>query len=88
MKKIKDLGNDGFFSLLALLLTFMIICFMAYGAFQNYYSKSPKIDQSTRQDLSTQGINTQSYQSVLDSTRTKLKDITKQENDRLKKAGF
>lgn len=78
-------GNAGFIGLLGLLLTLVIISIMAYLAL-NSYLKPPLPQKNIEKSLplSEQGIDTASYQSVVDTTKKKLDDIQKQQLDNLK----
>ncbi len=76
MKKIK---NDGFLSLLGILLTLIIIGFLSYTAFKNYSSSVSQTDKSMDKTFKEQGINTTSYQAVLDTTRKRVNDLTQQQ---------
>ena len=84
---MKRLNNDGFLSFLGLLLTLMIIGFLSYTAFRNYYSSVSQPDKEMENSLKEQSINTTSYQSVLDSTRKRINDLNQQEINRAGQLG-
>jgi len=69
--------KDGFLMYIGLLLAVAIILMLFFYLFNTYY-KSPSVDGSTQKTLSTHGIDSTSYQSVVDSTREKVKDIEQQ----------
>jgi len=48
----------------------------------SYFKKTPKIDQDTKQSLATQNIDTTNYGTIVDSTRQKVSDINKIQQDR------
>ncbi len=73
----------GFFTLIGLLLAAVIIFVLVYYAFQTYFNE-PSFDESSQQSIIEQGIDVSSYQSVLGSTREKVKDIESQMLDRSK----
>ena len=70
-------NKKGFLTLIAMLLAIATICFLSYFAWNSYFKKSP-LDKATQSTLNEQGINASSYQSVLDSTKSKLKEIQNQ----------
>lgn len=76
MEKIR---NDGFVSLLGVLLTLVIISVLSYMVFKNYYSATPQSDKSIEKPLAEAGINTTSYSTVLDSTKTRINDLSQQQ---------
>ena len=79
MKKIK-----AGFMLIELLVVLAIIMFIASKAFKSYFTK-PSLDQETQKVISKQGIDTTSYQSLVDSSKKKLQDIQKQHTQELDK---
>ena len=74
--------NSGFVALLGLLLSAAIVCIMAYIAL-NYYFKKPALPENIDNSLSvsSQGINTSTYKSVIDTTKKKVQEIEKQERE-------
>ena len=70
------LGKKGFFSLLGLLLTVLIIGVLCYFLL-NVYLKRPLFNAETKKSLSEQGIDSSSYQSTLDSTRKEIRNINR-----------
>jgi hypothetical protein len=69
-----------------MLLAFAITCFLSYFAWNTYFRKSP-FDKDTQGALNKEGINTSNYQSVLDSTKNKLKDIQSQAAKQMEEVG-
>ena len=69
MKRIK-----AGFMFIELLVVLAIIMFIASKAFKSYFMK-PTLDKETQKVISEQGIDTTSYQSVIDSSKKKLQDI-------------
>jgi len=65
------------FMLIELLVVLAIIMFIAFKVF-NVYFKKPSLDKETQKVISGQGIDTTSYQSVIDSSKKKLQDIQDQ----------
>lgn len=65
-----------------LLLVLAIVMFIAFKVF-NLYFKKPILDKETERVMSTQGIDTTSSQSIVDSTKKKLQAIHNQENQRM-----
>jgi len=61
---------------IGLLFAVAIILILCYHLFKSYYKK-PILDDSTEKSLSSQGIDTSSYHSIVDDTRRKVKDIEK-----------
>lgn len=70
----------GFLTLLGLIFTLAIICWLFYILMNTYFKRLPtnKSLQGQGVDLSGQGIDATNYQSVTDSTRKKIEDINKQ----------
>ena len=65
MISVKD--KKGIFSLLGLLLATMVVVFLSYILLTVYFKK-PAIEKETEAILVQQGIDSSSYQSILDST--------------------
>ncbi|MFA6282097.1 MAG: hypothetical protein WCY05_06335 [Candidatus Omnitrophota bacterium] len=84
MKKIIDKKainlKQAFLSLLGLLITVAIICILAFTAFK-FYFKKPVFDKPSEEFIQEQNINTTNYQSILSSTKDKLKKATQTENE-------
>lgn len=70
-------GKQGFLTLIGMLFAIAIICFLTYFTWNVYFKNGP-LDKATQGALKEQGINASSYQSVLDSTKSKLKEIQNQ----------
>ncbi len=85
LKMGRGIGNKGFTSLLELLVTLIVISILFYLAFKFYFNK-PVRDKEMDKTLSTQGIDTSTYQSTVSSTKKKLSDINQQASDRFKDA--
>ena len=62
------------FMLIELLLVLAIIMFITFKAFKLYFMK-PSLDKETQKVISGQGIDTTSYQSLIDSSKKKLQNI-------------
>lgn len=71
------------FSLLELLLVLAIVLFLANKLFKIYFFQ-PALDNKTGGSLSSYGIDTQNYKTVLDSTRVKVQEINKEAIERQK----
>ncbi|MFH1655715.1 MAG: hypothetical protein ABH954_03800 [Candidatus Omnitrophota bacterium] len=76
---MKSYSEDkkAFFMYISLIFAVAIILILFFYLFNTYY-KGPSLDEPTQKSLSSQGIDASSYQSVVDSTREKVKDIEKQ----------
>jgi len=72
--------KKAYLSLLGLLATVAIICILAFTAFKFYFQK-PILDQASEKFVQEQNINTTNYQSILSSTKDKLKNATQTENE-------
>lgn len=70
------------FMLIELLVVLAIIMFIAFKLF-NVYFKKPVLNKETEKIISEQGIDTTSYKSIIDSTKSKLEDIQNKHNDQL-----
>ena len=75
------------FMFIELLLVLAIIMFIAYKVI-NLYFKKPSLDKETQRVISTQGIDTTSSKSIVDSTRKKLQDVQHQHMDELDRRGY
>ena len=73
--RIKE--EKGFLMYIGLIFAVAIILFLAYYLFNTYYKK-PSFEESIQESLSTQGIDSSNYRSVVDSTRKKVDDIERQ----------
>ena len=70
------MNNKGFMGMIGLLLTAVIICYLAYISFTQYFGKpSAHMDQPTQQMATDAGIDTSSQQAVLESTKAKIRDV-------------
>lgn len=74
-------NQRAFASFIGLLLSMVIVVFIAYMVFKAYLGK-PSIDRQTQKALSEQGISTSSPKTILDSTRATIKGIEKQTQQR------
>lgn len=72
--------KQAFLSLLGLLVTVAIICILAFTTFKFYFQK-PVLDEPSEKFIQEQNINTTNYQSILSSTKDKLKSATQTENE-------
>ena len=76
-------GNlrGSFLSLLEIIIVLAIILFMAQRMIQGYFNK-PVMDKQVETIAHDAGINTANYQSVVQSTKDKIKNIMEQrQND-------
>jgi type IV secretory pathway TrbF-like protein len=78
MKLTKN--NQGFIGLLGMVLTLAIILVIVYISFKTYF----KPNLTGISNPSETGINTTSYQSILESSKKKVEDINKQTLERQK----
>jgi hypothetical protein len=69
--------ENGFLMYIGLLFAVAIILILCYYLFNTYYKK-PAFDEPTQKSLSSQDIDTSSYQSIVDDTRKKVKELEKQ----------
>ena len=70
------MNNKGFVGMIGLLLTVVIISFVAYFAFTQYFGKPTKqMDQSTQKMVTEAGIDPTSQQAILESTKARLKGL-------------
>ncbi len=68
--------NKGFMGMIGLLLAAVIVGFLAYLSFTQYFGKpSAHMDEPTQQMATDAGIDTSSQQAVLESTKAKIKNI-------------
>jgi len=79
-------SQQGFLSLLGILLTMCFVVFLSYIVFNVYLKKSP-INNSAEgkafQNMAKEaGVNTSDYQSILESTTQKIHQLEKQELER------
>ena len=65
------------FMLIEVLVVLVIIMFIASKAFKLYFMK-PSLDKESQKVISGQGIDTTSYQPLIDSSKKKLQDIQDQ----------
>jgi len=72
--------KQAFLSLLGLLVTIAIICILAFTTFKSYFQK-PVLDEPSEKFIQEQNINTTNYQSILSSTKDKLRKATQTENE-------
>lgn len=77
MRKIK-----AGFMFIELLLVLAIIAFIAFRVFK-FYFKNPSFNKETQRVISEQGIDTASYESIIDSTKKKLQGIQDQHMEKL-----
>jgi hypothetical protein len=74
---MREDSQKGFASILGLLFALAIIFFIFYLIFNTYFQQSC-INKSDQKAVSEPGINTANYGTILDTTRSKIKDIEKQ----------
>ena len=69
--------KKGFLSLIGLLLSIVIIFVLCYFLL-TVYLKGPSTDKATKKSLTEQNIDTTTYQTTLDSTKARIKNINKE----------
>ncbi|MFC1703519.1 hypothetical protein ACFL1E_01870 [Candidatus Omnitrophota bacterium] len=79
-------AKEGFMSMIGLLFAVAIIAVLCYFVVTTYV-KPPVADTSVQEAASQAGIDTSNYKSVLETTKTTVKDIEKQQMDRQKQLG-
>ncbi|MFA5271797.1 MAG: hypothetical protein WC412_05610 [Candidatus Omnitrophota bacterium] len=79
VKRSKNL-KPAFLSLLGILVAVAIICVLAFTTFKFYLTK-PVLDKPTEKYIQEQNIDTTNYQSLLSSTKDKLKNAVQTENE-------
>jgi hypothetical protein len=74
------------FMFLELLLAAAVVMFLAFAVFKLYF-KQPytNINKETQKVILEQGIDTTSYKSTVDSTRSKIEDIQNKHFEELNK---
>jgi len=72
--KTKLTFKNGFLTLIGLLLAIVIICIFGSAIFKTYYRRSKKA-------LPKQGVDAKKYESIIDSTRKQLKNISNKRNE-------
>jgi len=77
-------GNlrGSFLSLLEIIIVLVIILFMAQRVIQNYFQR-PVMDKPVETMAHDAGISTVNYQSIMQSTKDKIKNIMEQHQDQL-----
>jgi type II secretory pathway pseudopilin PulG len=75
-------NNHGFLGLLELLAVLAIIGILAYFMLKRF-TAGPVMDKNTQQTMSEQGIDTTTYRSVVDTTRSTLNDMTAKQQQQL-----
>jgi hypothetical protein len=74
------LGQQGFLSIVGLLLTVLVMGFLAYFMMKTYFQKPP-VDQATATSLEQAGIRSDNYQVLMNSVKQQLGDINKRQQD-------
>lgn len=69
--------NQGFATLIGLLLTMAIICLLGYIAYKVYF-KPPAQQKGIPEALSGQGIDSSTYRSVLESSRKQIEETNRE----------
>lgn len=81
-------GNKGsaifFLGLVGLLFTLAIICYVSYLQLNIFFKRSPS-EKKPIDSATGQLIDTSNYRSIVNSTRTKINEITSQRNNELDK---
>jgi type IV secretory pathway TrbF-like protein len=75
-------NNQGFVSLIGMLLTLIIICFLVYTML-NIYFKPGVVEKTAGKNMQASGIDTSSYKSIVDSTKDKVKEINQRSQERV-----
>ena len=80
LKRSEDpgLGQQGFLSLVGLLLTVLVMGFLAYFMMKAYFQEPP-VDKATAASLQQEGIRSDNYQVLLNSVRQTLDDANQRE---------
>ena len=77
------MNNKGFIGLVGLIVTAAILCFMVYFVLARYLGNpSARMDQPTKRAVEESGIDLGTQASVLESTKSKIKEIEDLENKR------
>ena len=72
------MNSKGFVGLLGLIITAAIISFLAYIMLTRYFDQSSvTMDAPAQEAVKEAGINTSTQRTVLESTKAKIKDIEK-----------
>lgn len=74
--------RGSFFTLLEIVIVLAIIMFLAQKMIRGYFQK-PAMDKQVETIAHEVGIDTANYQSVVQSTRDKVRDITQQRQNEL-----
>lgn len=83
MKRIRNLrDNKGFATILGIILALAIISFLLFIMLNTFFKK-PTVDKQTDRALKEQGVDTSNYQTIKDTTRKNLEDITSQHLNQL-----
>ncbi len=77
------LSESGFLTLPGLLFAAAIIAVLCFSAWKAYF-KNPSLDKDTQESLSKQGVDTSSYQGILDSTRDEVDKVSREALEREK----
>jgi hypothetical protein len=72
------------FMFLELILAVAAVMFLAFAVFKLYF-KQPYINKETQKVISEQDIDTTSYKTTIDSTRSKIEDIQNKHFEELDK---
>ncbi len=76
----------GFFSLIGILLALALACAMYFFILKMYVQK-PVVDRATAGSIKESGIDTSGYSAILNSTKSRLRDIEKQQDSQYKDLG-
>jgi len=80
MKKRSRTGF-GLIELVLVLLTIILLYYLS----AKFYFKRPSLNKEVEKTLVQQGIDTTNYKTILDSTKAKLNNIQKQQEERANK---
>jgi hypothetical protein len=75
------MNNKGFLGMVGLLFAIAIISAMAYFVFTKYLGKPTGMDQNTQEMAQQAGIDTTNQTSILDSTKSVIKDINQKQQE-------
>jgi hypothetical protein len=80
------MNNKGFMGLIGLVLTVLIVGVLAYFIFPKYFREPTGMNQQTKDTAKEAGIDTTSQSSILESTKTRIKDIEAMQVQQAKQA--
>ncbi len=78
-------NNSGFLSLIGILLAILIIGILFLFTFKIYFGRN--YSEQEKKIFKEQGIDITNYQSVIDSSKKRVIDFNKEQEERLKELG-